>query len=373
MENRDPSIHKNQSLQLKNVPGYFLIFALIVVFYFLYEVIAPFLPVVIFAAVLSAAFYPLYKRLNNFLRGRKTIASISMCLLVVLVVIVPLTVFIMFLASETLSAYTLLEQKIQAGALDPYLKWEQGGTFYDLRMKLAPIIKIDPVYVKATITDVAKNISTFLVNKSADMLKNATTIVLGFIFTLFTLYFFFRDGDQLMQKIIHLLPLPQKYEKVLLKRLSVTTKSIFYGIFATAIAQGLMAGIGFWIAGIPNAALWGTLAGFFSMLPYIGSSIIWIPAAIILMVSDHLSSGIFLLLWGLFVISIVDNVVRAFIIGGGTKSYPLLAFFVVLGGFLAFGFPGILYGPLILTVCMAVLEIYKMEYAKMLDGMDGDE
>lgn len=363
---------KDHTLQLKNIPGYFLIFCLVLAFYFLYELIGPFLPVVIFATVLTATFFPLYRKLKSFLGDRSVIASILMCLLVILVVIVPLIIFIMFLANEALNAYALLEQKIRSGSMDPLFAAERGW-FYALKIKLSPIINLDPAYIKSTITDVAKNMSTVVVSRSADLLKNATSIVIGFVITLFALYFFFKDGEDLVQKIIHILPLPQKYEKILMKKLSVTMTSILYGIFATAIAQGFMAGIGFWIAGIQNAALWGTVAGFFSMLPYIGGSIIWVPAAAILIASDHVSAGIFLILWGLLVVSTVDNIVRAFVIGGGIKTHPLLIFFVVFGGFLAFGFPGILYGPLILTVAMTLLDIYKMEYAKMLDGMDGDQ
>ncbi|MFA6550703.1 MAG: AI-2E family transporter [Candidatus Gracilibacteria bacterium] len=363
--------HK-QSLQLKNIPGIFLIVCLVGITYFLYEMIAPFLPVVIVAAVLTAAFYPLYKIFVKLFRGRKTIASIVMCLLMIVVIIVPLTVFIMYLANEALNAYTLLDQKMQAGTIDSYFSMNKGSFLYNIKMRLAPIININPVYMKAEITDVAKNISTFLVDKSAELLKNATTMIIGFLFTLFTMYFFFKDGYVLIQKAVHLLPLPDRYEKVLLTKLSQTTRSIFQGIFATAIAQGFMAGIGFWIAGVPNAALWGTLSGFFSMVPYIGTAVIWLPASIVLLTSGHVSSGVFLIIWGLFIVSTIDNIVRAFVIGGGIKTYPLLVFFVVFGGFITFGFPGILYGPLVLTVFLSLLDIYKMEYAKVLDGMSDE-
>ncbi|HBB02204.1 MAG: hypothetical protein US89_C0002G0048 [Candidatus Peregrinibacteria bacterium GW2011_GWF2_38_29] len=363
-----------QSLQLKNIPGIFLILCLAGVTYFLYQVISPFLPVVIVAAVLTAAFHPFYKIFVKLFRGRKSIASIVMCLLMIVVIIVPLIVFIMYLANEALSAYALLEQKMQSGAIDSYFSsTSKGGLLYDIKARLAPIMKIEPTYMKSAITDVAKNISNFLVDKSAELLKNATTMLIGFIFTLFTMYFFFKDGEVLIQKAVHLLPLPNKYEKILLSKLSQTTRSIFQGIFATAIAQGFMAGIGFWIAGVPNAALWGTLAGFFSMLPYIGTATIWLPASIVLLTSGHVSSGVFLILWGLFIVSTVDNVVKAFVIGGGMKTYPLFVFFVVFGGFLAFGFPGILYGPLVLTVFLSLLDIYKMEYAKVLDGMSDEK
>jgi predicted PurR-regulated permease PerM len=191
--------HK-QSLQLKNIPGIFLIVCLVGITYFLYEMIAPFLPVVIVAAVLTAAFYPLYKIFVKLFRGRKTIASIVMCLLMIVVIIVPLTVFIMYLANEALNAYTLLDQKMQAGTIDSYFSMNKGSFLYNIKMRLAPIININPVYMKAEITDVAKNISTFLVDKSAELLKNATTMIIGFLFTLFTMYFFFKDGYVLIQK-----------------------------------------------------------------------------------------------------------------------------------------------------------------------------
>src|SRR3989339_1273567 len=126
--------HK-QSLQLKNIPGIFLIVCLVGITYFLYKMIAPFLPVVIVAAVLTAAFYPLYKVFVKLFRGRKTIASIVMCLLMIVVIIVPLTVFIMYLANEALNAYTLLDQKMQAGTIDSYFSMNKGSFLYNIKMR----------------------------------------------------------------------------------------------------------------------------------------------------------------------------------------------------------------------------------------------
>ena len=143
-------------------------------------------------------------------------------------------------------------------------------------------------------------------------------------------------------------------------------KAIIIGGFLTGIIQGLVGGIGFAIAGIPNVFFWTAMMAFASFVPLIGTTLIWLPASIILIASGDYTWGIFLLIWGLVVISVVDNLVRPYLVGGKAHTYPLLTFFVILGGIFTMGFTGIIVGPMVLMAFMAFLHIYEAEYVKVL-------
>jgi predicted PurR-regulated permease PerM len=139
-----------------------------------------------------------------------------------------------------------------------------------------------------------------------------------------------------------------------------------YGIFLTSIVQGIIGGIGFAIAGIPHALFWGTAIALFSLIPVVGTSVVWVPASLILIATGNLTSGIFLFCWGILIVSTVDNFLRAFLIGGRTNTNQLLMFLSVFGGIGMFGLVGVIFGPLILTLFFAFLHIYELEYDKVL-------
>lgn len=351
---------------IQKLPGYFLLLCLAVAIFLLVQILSPFLTVIFVGAVLVISFYPLYRVLLRWFRGLSRLASLISVLLVVLVILVPLSLFVLLLASEALNTYQGIQDKVNSGVFDKYLQWGDGGVFYDLKKNLEPVLNIDSIDLKKTIVDVAQSLSTFLVSQTANLVAGVSTIFLSLIVMLFCMYYFFKDGDKLVRKVGSLSPLPSVYESELFKKIGSMVKAVVFGVFLTAIAQGVVGGIGFAIAGISNPVFWATAMAFFSLMPVVGTAIIWVPAVIILAVLGSWGAALFLLLWGLIVISLVDNFVRPILIGRKSHTYPLMTFLVVLGGVVTLGLKGVVIGPLVLMILMSFLHIYESEYNKVL-------
>lgn len=359
------------SLFLEKFPAYFLILLLILAVLAMLYVLSPFLTVIFVAAVLSITFRPLYlfvfKKMPNFPRW----ASLISCFVVVVLTIVPLFFFSVMIANEGGDAYISVRNNLESGAFDKYLMWEQGGVVYDFvsnSMKFAnDYVDIDSLDLKEKIITGAQNLSGFLAGQLTNLFAGIFDLLLKFLFMIFALYYFFKDGPQIIEKLRLFSPLPANYEDEVFGKVGNMVNAIMLGVFLTAIAQGLVGGIGFAIAGISSPAFWGTAMALFSLVPVVGTTLVWIPAVIILFILGDYGQAVFLLIWGVFVVGMVDNVLRPFLIGGKAHTYPLLTFFVILGGIFVMGFKGVIVGPLVLMLLMSVLHIYEVEYKQVLN------
>ncbi|MDA1060850.1 MAG: AI-2E family transporter [bacterium] len=360
------SVPVQESLILEKLPGYFLIFCLIVVFLLFFKILSPFLTVIFAAAVLAIAFYPVYKRVRKLLKGWERTASFLTCIFVILVTLVPITVFVIMLSQEGVDTYEVISERVESGAFDKYLQWDESNILYGLMSDFESIVAIEELDLKKSVVGVAQSFSTFLVSQTATLLKSISNLVFNFLIMLFSMFYFFKDGEKIVDQIGVISPLPKVHEDELFNKMGSMVKAIMVGVFLTAIVQGLLGGIGFAIAGISNPVFWGTAIAFFSMVPVFGTAVIWIPASIILVILGSYYSALFLFIWGVVVIGGADNVVRPYLIGGKAHTYPLLTFFVILGGIWTMGFKGIIIGPLVLMALMSFLHIYEAEYVKVL-------
>lgn len=355
-------------LIVEKLPGYFLIACVIAALIFFLEVISPFLTVTLIGAVLVIAFYPLYKWILKLFRGWARTASLVSCLLVVFVIIVPLAFFVVLIAGEAFDTYQVVQAKIESGMFDKYLQWKDGGFFYDLKQSIDPVINLDGLDIKKNIIDMAQALSSFLVSQTASFVASFFEIVLGIIVMIFVMFYFFKDGPSIVKRIGHLSPLPTVYESELFAKIASMVKAVVFGVFLTAIIQGIVGGLGFAIVGISNPVFWAAAIAFFSLFPVVGTAIIWFPASVILAIMGEYGGAIFIFLWGMFVVGTIDNFVRPYLIGGKAKTYPLLTFLAVLGGVMTMDLKGLVIGPLVLIVLLSFLHIYESEYAKVLKG-----
>lgn len=355
----------SEVLIINKLPGYFLILCLGSIFVFLLWILSPFLTVVFIGIVLTVAFYPVYRLFLKWFRFKR-LASIVSCLLMVILILAPLTLLVLLLATEAVDTYHIVQQKIASGVFDKYLQWGDGGFFYDLKQKIDPVISLGELDLKKTIVEWAQSLSTFLVSQTTTLVASISWIIFSLVVMLFSMYYFFKDGDKLVKKLGALSPLPSVYEIELFKKIGSMIKAIVFGVFLTAIIQGALGGIGFAIAGISNPVFWGAAMAFFSLLPFFGTGFIWLPAAVVLLILGNYGTAIFIFLWGFLLVGTVDNFVRPYLIGGKAHIYPLMTFLVVLGGVLTMGLKGVVVGPLVLMVFMSFLHIYESEYSRVL-------
>jgi predicted PurR-regulated permease PerM len=362
--------HKGNGVVLKHFPGYFLIACLIFSTYFLYKVMQPFLTVLILSAIFATTFYPLYKWILKLFRERAMLASLVTCFLILFLIIIPLLIFVVLLSRQAVDIYAFLQHKVTSGEFDAYLRWQPGNLLYDFYQAnlthLNNVVDVEALDLKKNLTDLAKNVSTFLVTQSATILKGLGAILLSFFIMMFAMYYLFKNHNEITKKLMKISPLPLEYELELFKKFKQMSRATIYGIFLVSIIKGILGGIGFVIAGIPNPLFWGTAIAVFSLVPLVGPTIIWLPAALLLIANGQVLPGIFLIVWGTFIISTIDNFFQAFFIGKEANLNPLLVFLAVFGGIGLFGLLGVIFGPLILTIFFTFLHIYELEYKHIL-------
>lgn len=366
-----PATH--QSLIIEKLPGYFLVLCLGATFAFMFYILWPFLTVIFVAAVLTIAFYPLYRKILNSFRGRARLASLVSCLLVVFVLVIPVSFFTVLLSIEAKDTYELVKENLESGKFDKYLQWSEGGVIYDLvsdfyvwTKNFDSIVDLQELDIKEKVISFGQDLSKNIAGYVQDLASGLFDVVLKFFIMLFSMYYFFKDGPKLVARIGVASPLPRAHEQELFSKITSMVKAILLGVFLTAIAQGVVGGIGYAIAGISSPVFWGTAIAFFSLVPLVGTTIVWIPTAIVLTIMGEYGAAIFIFIWGSLVIGVVDNFLRPYLIGGKAHTYPLLTFFVILGGIWTLGFKGIIIGPLVLMILMSFLHIYEAEYSKVL-------
>lgn len=361
---------KESGVILWKFPAYFLLLCIGITGYFLLQILQPFMNILILSAVFSTAFYPLYDWVLKFMKGKERIAALTTCLLVFLFILVPLIIFAILLGRQAFDAYGFIQRTVSNGAFEPYLRWEHGGYLYDalgiLREQIGSFVDIDSLDLRTRITEMAQTGATFLAAQSANIIKSIGWLAISLFILLFAMFYFFKDADLIIKKLMTLSPLPKKHEIELFKKFKEMSHAALYGILLTAIAQGFVGAIGFAIVGIPSSIFWGTAIALFSLVPIIGTATIWLPASIILLATGNIGGGLFLFGYGLLVVSTVDNFLRAYFIGEKTKMNQLLTFLAVFGGIGVFGLIGVIFGPLILALFFAFLHIYEKEYDKVL-------
>ncbi len=345
-------------MEKNNLSKIFLIALVIAVIFACYKIFQPFLIEIIAAAILVSIFYTPYEWLVKKLKGRRNIASLIMCFFIILIVIVPLVNLIIFSAQKSVEGYVQLVRIVEDNKLDEALKTSI--------LEKADILGINTESFKDLIIESAKKASNWLASGATSLVKGTTNFIISLALIIFTMFFFFVDGQKMVEKIMLWTPLPNRYDKEIFKKFRDVSLSSVISTFATAAAQGIIGALGFIIVGLP-AFFPGLFMAFLSIIPYVGTIFIWLPAAIYLFFIGKIWQAIFMLVWGGIVVSNVDNVIRAYLIKGKAQVHPIFIVFSILGGISLFGFWGVIIGPLIISMAVTILHIYEMEYEKILE------
>jgi predicted PurR-regulated permease PerM len=180
--------------------------------------------------------------------------------------------------------------------------------------------------------------------------------VFGFVLMVFMLFFFIRDGAEMVTALRDLIPMSRQQKTKLFDHLAAVTRALVYGTGLTALIQGTLVGISFLIVGLPSALVFGVIAALAALLPFGGTALVWIPATIVLAAQGRWGAAAFMLIWGTLLVSLVDNVVRPMLVSGRAPVSTLTVFIGVLGGIAAFGAIGLFLGPVVLALIIALIE-----------------
>lgn len=346
-------------MEKQSISKWFLIFLIMLVVYLCYRIFEPFLIIILAATILVSIFYAPYEKLVKLFKGKKNIAALLMCFLVALLVIIPLANFIVYTAQRSISAYEYTQQYLNTKGVGHLIQNNYWWNKFNA-------MGLDSETVKDSLVEVAKKVNEWLVSGAGVFIKGTTNFFFSLIMIIFTMFFFFVDGRKMLDRIMYWTPLSNKYDKIIFQKFRDVSYSTFVSAFATAIAQGLIGAIGFMIVGLP-AFFTGIAMAFLSLLPYVGAAIVWFPAAIYLFIIGKIWQGVFMLIWGVAIVSTVDNLLKAYIIKGKAQVHPIFVIFSILGGISIFGFWGVIFGPLIISLAVTILHIYEIEYESVLE------
>ena len=332
--------------------------------------IYPFLVPIIMAAIIATVAAPLQKFWVWLFGGKlKWLSAFLSTLLVLIIVLGPISLLVSSLTSDAVEAVDAVQKQIEGYDIEDIHLFPEMirdsiiGDYVEKIEKYSPITRAEFI---STLSSATSAIGTFIVGQTTNVAKQISIIIIDVLIMILSVFYFLRDGDKIVAYFKSILPMPSKYQQILFKKLSTISKAITIGIFGAAIMQGAIAGVGYFLAGIGNPVFWGTVTAFFSIIPYLGAAIIWVPIVIVMFVTGHWVAATFLIAWGLAVISTVDNVVKPYLIGGTAHIYPLLTFFVILGSMFTIGFKGLILGPFALILALTFLHIYRLEYKDIL-------
>ena len=349
----------------KALPNYFLLGLLLIALYFVYTIFRPYIAVILLAAIFASIFYPFYSWLLRKLKGRESAAALLTILIFVSVILIPLTNFVALLVKESIETYPMIAQRINNGDISTILTSVSDKIEF-LHGEYFSFIETDAFDVKQVLLDLGSSLTQFIINNADEILNKTTQFFISLFFMLITMYYLLKDGKRLVESLMYLTPMPNKYDKKLFEKFQEVTKSTILSTLVTAIIQGILAGIAYLIVGVPALFL-GVATGIASLIPIVGTGLVWVPVAIILAISGNWFGAIFLTIWGVGVIGLSDNIIRTKLIQSKANIHPLLIFFSIFGGLAAFGFLGFIFGPLILSIWLTLLHIYSLEYDSVLE------
>lgn len=323
--------------------------------YALLRIFRPFFGPILWALLLAFLLFPVNQRLRLSLRGRRGLAALLLTLAVALGIVVPVVIGTVAFAKQAVDlgqAVSRSAERHQIGGIEDVLRLPLIG---DTMAWLEKHASLDGAQVREWLAQAAQAAVQFLLVHGRDVLLGALGLFGNLILTLFVLFFFFRDGDDSARRIYALIPMDSRRKAQLERHLRDVTRAVVYGTVVTALVQGSLLGLGFWITGLPSPLVFGVVATIASFIPFVGTSLIWVPAAIYLFATGVLWKAIFMVVWGALVVGTVDNFLRPLLVSGKAEIGTLTVFFGVLGGLATFGMIGLFLGPVILALALALI------------------
>ncbi len=347
--------------------GSFLIFLVIVSIGF-GMMILPFFSAIFWAAVLVILFSPLHRLLTRKLGQGPNVSALVTLIASLLIVVLPVSLVMTMLGVEVADLY----QKIQQGEIKPQEWVDKLKSTLPVIQHLADRFNFDLGDLNQHLSTAALTASKFFAGKAVSFGQEYVQFLINFVLMLYLTFFFLRDGESLILLMIRALPLGDTRERHLFTKFAEVSRAVVKGNLVVATVQGTLGGIIFAILDLPGAVLWGVVMVILSLLPAVGSALVWGPAAIFLFSSGQIVSGTVLVLFGVFVIGLVDNILRPILVGRDTKMPDFMVLLSTLGGIGLFGINGFVIGPILAALFMSFWQIFMDEFNLAEPGSEGE-
>lgn len=345
--------------------SYFLLAMLLFALYLAFVIAGPFLNTIVFSGVVALIFSPLFHRIMRWTNNRRNISALLTVGIIVFAIGLPLFLLSFGLVVQARDTFLALNQwaretdfvkLLDAHRLDPHLAW--------LHERL-PFINIEAGDIQARLLEFSKNFGQMAVESGRQLFTNTARLIFQLLLLIFVVFYFLRDGRDMVERLRYLCPLRAEQEDLIIENMQRVARSVLVGSLFIALLQGLLGGVGLAVVGLP-ALFWGGVMALTALVPVVGTGLVWVPAVVWLLIQGQVGWAIFLALWCGILVTSVDTVLRPILLREASQVSTFFVFLAVLGGVSAFGFAGVLYGPLILSFVMVMLRIYGEEYRDML-------
>ena len=323
-------------------------------------ILKPFLVAVILAFVVSQLFKNWYDKINKLLFGKKSLASFATCLLILLIIFIPIVFVSSLVISETNALFNAIQENDIKHKLETF-----SINIPQLNIHISSN-EVQSVVGTSQFTSGLKTVGGFILAVAKSTYQSTSNFLFMTFVMFFSLYYFFKDSDKLLKKFMALSPLKDSQEKLLVKKFIAISRATLKGTLVISVIQGVLMGILFAIAGVSSATLWALITVILSLIPLLGTILVWAPVGIFMLLIGNIWQGMLIILFGGIVISSVDNLLRPRLVGGEASLHPLLVFLSTLGGIAFFGISGFLLGPVIIVLFITLLHIYEIEFKKDL-------
>jgi predicted PurR-regulated permease PerM len=321
-------------------------------------VFSPFVSPILWAGVLCYALYPPYRWVVRVTRGRRALSALVMCLILTAGVIAPLVYLSLLMAEDLTEGYRALVAALREGDQPLLESWRKYPILAALADALQNVERLTGTDLRMSIAENLAELGKALVGQVTRIATNALHAVAQLGMILLCAFYFFRDGELMIDWLRRYLPMASDRQAVLARRFDEVVKGAVYGNTVIAVMEGVIGGLAFWSVGLPSAVLWGTVMAILAYLPLLGAGLVWMPAAGYLFWQGAYLKGGFLVAVGV-VIAVLDYFVRTIVVGGRSHLHTLVVFFSVLGGLQFFGLVGIVAGPLVVAVGITLVESYR--------------
>ncbi len=329
------------------------------------QMIRGFIVTVLMAAIFSGLAHPLYRRVLHLVRGRRATAAVLTLVVVLLVVVTPLVVFMGIVATEALDISQSVTPWVRQHIREPS-KLGQLLERLPYADQIQTQVQAYSTQIIEKMGELAGRVSSFLVNS----LSAATRGTVGFLFHLFVMlyamFFFLAGGRQVLDRTLGYVPLPEADKELMVDKFVSVARATLKGTFVVGVVQGGLAGLALAVVGIQGATFWGTLMVVLSIVPALGTALVWVPAVAYLFAVGKTTSAIGLALWCALIVGTVDNFLRPKLVGRDTKMPDLLILLSTFGGLSMFGVVGFVLGPIIAALFIAVWQIYGKAFGELL-------
>lgn len=352
-------------MDIKEYPKYFFTFYIVLIIVLVAIMIYPLFSSIIIAILLSIMFLPMYKRLFLRVKNKNIAAGITIAtltILLIILIILPASLLVKMLSQDYIwKTYVDVKLKLNAASFTSCgiedLTCQASAKLYQL---------YEQPGVKRAIDNAMDSVLSHGTTFVSDVLLSIPSFLLQLFVMLFTTFFLIRDFDSVVAALQRLIPLPPYYSHKLILKVKNTLYGLVYGSILVAFIQGIIATIGYFIFGVKNAVVYGLLTAFSAMFPYIGTLLVWGPLAVQKLVVGYFSgntyvfwTGIGLFVYGVLIISTIDNVLKPKFIGDKASTHPILILIGIIGGAYMLGLPGVLVGPIIIAVFDSLVEFYQ--------------